>query len=244
MRCFYPLAIVLACFAAPAHAGGINLAWDDCGTQGLMLKNFACDTNTGAEVLVASFVSPAPLTQMVALEGFALIAVSQPTISPWWDFSSTGCRANRLSWSANFTLGPYTCVDPWAGNAAGGLAVTNSYVAPNVVWVRTVQALPNTITVDDVTEYYAFKLILANGKTIGAGSCGGCQDAACIVLQTLRLDQPQGVGDYTVSTPLYHQDAYWQCSGSMVTDDPWPCQTSCPVPAKNRTWGHIKSLYH
>lgn len=244
MKRLYCLVVVLACFATPARAGGINLAWDDCGINGSVLKNFACNTNARSAVLVASFVSPVPLTELVALEAFTDIVVSAPAVSPWWDFSATGCRANRLSWSS-FVVGPYTCADPWAGLAVGGLAVTNGYNAPNIVRVHIVQAVPSTspITVDDVTEYYAFKLIIGYAKTVGAGSCNGCSDAACFFLESLRLVQPIGSGDYVLATPLDHQDAYWQCPGSITTDAPGPCMAACPVPAKNRTWGGIKSLY-
>ena len=51
---------------APAHAAqGVNLSWSRCHGEagGTQNRAFACDTNTGAEHLVASFVLPTDLPQ-------------------------------------------------------------------------------------------------------------------------------------------------------------------------------------
>ena len=39
--------------AASAHAQGINIAWNDCGTFGADIESFACNNNTGIHSLVA-----------------------------------------------------------------------------------------------------------------------------------------------------------------------------------------------
>ena len=38
--------------AASAHAQGINIAWNDCGTFGADIESFACNNNTGIHTLV------------------------------------------------------------------------------------------------------------------------------------------------------------------------------------------------
>jgi hypothetical protein len=83
---------------------------------------------------------------------------------------------------------------------------------------------------------------ISNAHTVGAGSCSGCTDGACIVLGGVQLVQPVGVGDQNINTPLHSQYVMWQPTGSSVTG---PFGTGCPAatPARNTTWGALKSLY-
>src|SRR6185503_3919171 len=48
--------------AAPrwVTAAGLNLSWYDCGAAGLPSRTFACDSNEGYDVFVASIVAPDP----------------------------------------------------------------------------------------------------------------------------------------------------------------------------------------
>ena len=66
VRSLAPL-LALALFAAPAARAveGVNLRWDQCyGDAGAQNKSFACDTNTGTETLLGSFVLGAGIVQM------------------------------------------------------------------------------------------------------------------------------------------------------------------------------------
>jgi hypothetical protein len=55
--------------SSPASAGALNLRWNECwGDGGVQNRVFACDRNTGSEVLVASFVPRFDFPQMTADE--------------------------------------------------------------------------------------------------------------------------------------------------------------------------------
>jgi hypothetical protein len=47
-------------------------------------------------------------------------------------------------------------------------------------------------------EYYGFKLNISRTKSTGAGSCLGCSEPACIVLNSIRLFQPDELGNNPV----------------------------------------------
>jgi len=234
-----------ALLATTAHAQGINLSWNDCGTFGQSVETFACDTNVGVHVLVASFQSPVPLPQLVAVQSQIYFQVPGPALPAWWDFTSpTGCRSTFLTQSVDFIEGPYNCVDLWQGQAVGGISFTAGYVLPNCGRIRVAFAVPAStpIQVDNTRQYYAFKILIRNNKTTGAGACDGCSAPACFILDNIQLVQTVGVGDYTLANLLDRQDASWQCPGSVVSEGVL-CQTSCPVPARRPSWGGIKSLY-
>ena len=239
------LAAACALLLAPtAHAAGINLSWSDCGTFGQDVESFACNTNSGFHTLFASFVSPAPLT-LSELESQIDIQIDDTTLPPWWNLTAgTGCRTNNLAGSADFLAGPFNCVDLWEGQASGGIDYTAGFVAPNRARIRIVFAVPppNYIPIDDASQYYAYKVVIRNGKTTGTGSCAGCGTPGCIVLDYIRLDQPPGVGDYVLEQPLERSNVGWQCPSYPATEG-LLCFTSCPVPAHKPSWGGIKSMY-
>ena len=228
--------------AVAANAGGINLAWNDCGAAGLPAKSFACASNTltGA-IMIASAVSPAALDQFVGEESEMLIQTNQAALSPWWGLQSGGCRGTTaVSAGFDFTGGPFTCTDPWSGAAAGGMNYLPNFGAPNRAQLRTVCAIPGSTAIDNSTEYYLFKVTLLGAKTTGANSCAGCTDGACIVLTSIKLVEVAGApaGDYLVTNPLLNQYVTWQSGGATV-------QGGCPgaTPTQTRTWGSVKSLY-
>ena len=219
-------------------AGGINLSWNDCGAAGTASKTFACTSNTltGA-IMVASAIAPVPMDQLNGEESEMLLQTNAAALSPWWHLETGGCRS-ALSASFDFTSGPFTCADVWTGNGAGGLSYDANYLgAPNRARIRTIGAIPGSTAIDDVTEYYFFKVTLLGAKTTGTGACAGCTDGMCIVFTQLKLTQPLGVGDYTLTNPILRQHVTWQTGGSLAGQCP------AATPTQTRTWGSVKSLY-
>src|SRR5437762_1656777 len=108
---------ILMTISTTAHAT-INLAWDDCGAAGTDTKRFACDGNTGTPFsLIGSFIPSAQLNGVVAADATILVIPSN-TFPDWWKFGSAECRgAMGLTSSFDFTFGPFTCTDPWSGQA-------------------------------------------------------------------------------------------------------------------------------
>ena len=84
--------------ASPALAGPLNLRWNACwGDGGVANKTFACNTNTGSDVISASFVPFRTVLGVTGLE--SRVDLSFPTAPPaWWQFRAAGsCRQTSLS---------------------------------------------------------------------------------------------------------------------------------------------------
>ncbi|PYM05365.1 MAG: hypothetical protein DMD82_11295, partial [Candidatus Rokuibacteriota bacterium] len=199
----------------PAPAGYIDLAWDDCASGGGgEIKTFACDTNTGSPfTLVASFVPPAGVNQMLALEGDIRIETTA-SLPDWWKHGSSACRSTSgLSVSVSFTGGPATCADFWAGRATASFGYDIGYFGPSSARLHVSCALPAASAgpVDPYTEYYAFKVSLLRDRTTGAGSCAGCGVPARLTLDRIQLVQPAALAfDPIITAPLVRNAAYWQ----------------------------------
>ena len=145
------------------------------------------------------------------------------------------CRAAFTSPSADFTAGPFSCADFWAGQAltVGGIDPTHSQ--PNRFRIKLAFALPGFESpMSGGSEYYMFKVNITKTKTVGTGSCAGCTDACSIVLNEIKLVEPTGVGDFRIFNPAV--SAYCNYNGGIAN----------PVgvtPTTNRTWGQVKALY-
>lgn len=237
------LIFALALSASPAAAAGINLGWDDCpaGPTYALTQTFACDTNTGAHTLVGSFVATAGVEKMSANEMVIDLQSSGAAFPDWWGMNSGSCRSTSLALNVDFTGGPSSCYDYWQGGAVGGIQMRTP--VGNRVRIPGVYAIPandpHITAVPEGLHVYSFKAVINNAKTVGLGSCAGCNTDVCIVLQWITLDQPVGTpaGNIRLTNPATAQHVIWQ-----GWSDP---SGNCPqvTPAKNRTWGSIKALY-
>lgn len=228
-----------------AAVPGINLSWDVCtGDGGVANKNFNCAVNNGLNTAVGSYIAPAGVDTLAGNDIVVdLISATNP-LPAWWAFKNTGtCRATALS--VDFDLsGVVTCSDYWAGQAQGGLAAyfigqgpaADPWVNPQRARVIIAGAVAassqGAITAD--LEYGSFRMKISNAKTIGTGSCAGCVDPVCIVLNEIRLSRPGGTRAVPIVTPDVRNQITWQGGAGA---------NCAVVPVKNRTWGQIKSLY-
>jgi hypothetical protein len=233
---------MLALTAGFAAAGGINLSWTDCGSNGTLSRTFACTSNSGANIMFMSAIAPVPMGQLNGHEGVLDLQTNQAALSAWWLIggapTAPNCRpGNTLSANFDFVGGPFNCADAWAGGAAGGFNYAAGYNGPNRARIRTVCAIPGSTAIDDASEYYIAKVTFTNNRSTGTGSCAGCSDGACIVLNSIQLTQPAGVGNYTISNPIVANWIQWQAGGNIGGQ--------CPgaTPTKSATWGSVKSLY-
>lgn len=237
--CLLALAVVLLAPAAIAQTEGINLAWDDCRPAGNESKSFTCDSNIGAPfTMYGSYIPPAGINQFLGIEAVVDMISSQADIGDWWKVQPGGCRAGAAVAGFNFTIGPFTCVDIFAGQASGGVivedgATTSSIPGANRTRFKIVAAIASPTALTAGTEYYGFSLTVLRTNT---NTCtAGCADDACLVLNSLLVAQPAGVGDVLLtSAPAGgDRDVVWQGTSAS-------CAT---VPTKNRTWGQVKHLY-
>lgn len=241
---------LLALTAVVATAApGTNLRWVNCfGDAGTQNRNFACNTNTGNHILVGSFELGADILQASGNEVVIDIAAADAVLPAWWAFKNAGtCR--QTSQSMNFTI-PGTavvCAD-WAnGQAAGGIGAYNiGQSGPNTARVVAAIAVPATALADlfGGQEYFSYNLVMNSAKTVGLGSCTGCQVPVCVVFNSVKVTTQVAANDRTVAGPTNGIDsnfATWQGGGAPAT----PRGNGCPAatPTKNSTWGSVKSLY-
>jgi len=230
---------MLALSASFAAAEGINLSFNDCGLNGTRFATFNCLSNTGTPfTAIGSFIPPPAIAEFLGIN--AQVDVTTAAALPdWWKHGATSCRSTSgMSVSFDFTSGPFSCTDFFSGQAAGGFLYEAGFATPNRARIRLTCAVPfdNRGPVDENLEYYAFKLNLQRAKSTGTGSCAGCEQQACIVLNEIQLFQPPEAGNDPIIT-----------SAAEANHVTWQSSTvpGCPesTPARNSSWGQVKSLY-
>ena len=170
---------VLALRAGPAAAGGINLAWDDCGTAGVPAKLWACNTNTGNPFsLVGSFKPEPGMTNYVGFNAELDIEVDGAGLPDWWKHGASLCRGSGgLNTNVDFTSGPFGCLDAFVGQGVGGFAYSVGEGGANRAHLRIQGAIPVYLatSLDESLEYYAFKANIQRTKSTLTGACSGCE---------------------------------------------------------------------
>ena len=254
MRTRYVLALaaVIGLIASPAHAGALNLRWNDCwGDGGTMNRLFACNTNSGSDQMVASFIPTKPYAGIEGLDAIVVFTTAGASVPPWWQFRTAGsCRLSSLNATASLPATAVNCVD-WAGG--GSNALITSYVVdalgPGTVRFQVSAAVPSGGTVELAIgqEYFAFTLGLGHQKSVGTGSCAGCDLGACIALQSIALRHPVPDPSEPIFPVGFQSDdrlVLWQ-GGVGVTQRTLSGLTSCPraTPTRNSAWGAVKALY-
>jgi hypothetical protein len=274
MRCSPLLCLLLIAITSAAHAAatsppGVNLRWDNCyGDGGAWNKNFACDTNLGSERLVGSFELDQPLTQTSGVEAYLDLSVETPTLPAWWSFNAGSCRPfASLTANAVAPSGSALCVDWAQGAAAGGLAAYEAAArGPSTarIIIGFAVAAANLANLDPGQEYFAFTVVMNHAKTVGTGSCGGCDVPVCIFLSRIYLGTPPVTGqpgrdvnldrgaNYLGSQYVTWQNGYpinvqrqceqgsFFCRAHYTTFD---CVLATPTRTYGSTWGQVKSLY-
>ena len=183
------IALVLALLSvAPcAQAAGMAVRWGSC--EGYSNRNFACDNDAGAEVLVVSFSAPTGVGPLSGVAAKGHISAAEGAVPPWWQMVNRGaCRNSSLSGS--FMVGDETeCDDPWLGQGMGGIAAYRldaqgvEFQVAVAVPASAVQAIAGGRT------YAAFKLFINHQRTT-AGNCNGCRTPMCITIESMKLGQP------------------------------------------------------
>ena len=239
-------AVCVVPIVTTAHAeAGVKLSWDHCSGDGhVSLRQFACDTDEGRDVIVGSFVPPIGVDSLSGNEVTLDFQVEYGTYPSWWAFRANGaCRQAAMSMDFVPRTPPIQCIDMWQGQAAGGIGAytIGGLGDPLRARLRAAIAVPGTnlrrLQAD--VEYFSFNLVIDHSKTVGEGACDGCATRVCIFFSALKLTQPIGVGDYV----LHGLSEYpptdrisWQgqtafCSGGVIN------------PVRNTTWGSVKALY-
>jgi hypothetical protein len=238
--------MLLALTATVASAAGVNLSWDNCGAAGTPSKSFACNTNTGSAVFVASVSAPAGIGLWTSFETEIQVQ-SNGAWPAWWALrNQTGqtgqCRAGALSVSQDFTGGPYAgvCGDTFLNQGAGGITTyLVGFNGPNRARLAVTFSVPsaNQVPLDEGFEYFSMRGAILYTKTVGTGACAGCQDGVCLNCTYVRCLQPAGApgGNVSVTNPAGRSYIMW--NGATVE----ACNGATPT--KSTTWGSVKALY-
>ena len=233
-----------------AHAAGISLRWDHCsGDAGAINKNFACNTNTGTDILAESFVLSAAVNNIAGVVSHIEITTASATLPTWWQFSNAGtCRQASLFAGASVPAQAAACVD-WAGGQASN--VVASYTAgafgPGTASLRvqSVVMASNVANLSAGQEYGAITVGINHAKSVGLGSCAGCSTPACIYLRSAELfDNVSLTPVVTLTAAANGTDGNtvtWQ-GGSGVPPLPGGACAGA-VPVLSSTWGSVKALY-
>ncbi len=249
--------------ATSTAAPGIAMRWDQCyGDGGVSNKNFACDTNAGSETLVLSVRPPADLQLVNGDEIKVTLMTTAASLPPWWAMRTNGsCRQNALRVNAIANPSDAVCVDEFAGNATSGIGSYDFMLCGNTNRARLSLAVAvpggSAVTLTKDHEYFLANIVIDHTKTVGAGACAGCVTPTCLVFSNLRLTLNDGSVAYITDPVAPNSDvATWQQGSPSLAYVPVPytfsgCFTggwlleSCglPTPARNQTWGAIKSLY-
>ncbi len=271
-RPFLHCVLLLLTCVGIARAGttppGLNLRWDKCfGDGGVQNRDFACDTNVGSELLVATFEVATNLQAVNGLTCYMNIGSQATTLPLWWHYVSAGtCRQTALQMAPAPPAGSAACED-WAGlgasNVIGSYHIRDNNPDQEKTRLDLVSVVPS-INVRNLVagqEYHAFSLQITHAKTVGTGACGGCLEPVVIYFSSMRIEQ-EGEG----STLLWFgangsesQWASWQqgyptnvsrqctmnvpggfCLFPVVRFDVVPYS---PTPTRGTTWGQLKSLY-
>jgi len=248
--------------AAPALAApGLRLSWDHCYADGQVVnRSFACNTNTGSQVLDFSFESPVAASDRTGIELTVHFTSSDGsgTLPAWWQAaSSPSCRTGLQIAVAD--PGSIGCDQPIpALGGAGGLTTLAPLSVSPAVW-RMLAAVavpgPATFTVGPGTETFAMQLIVRNVRTVGTGACAGCSTPICIGFGMAKITESTGFSPITIlaggpntgggPANVTWQGAYtshYAFNGSGVFAD-FSCAPTLPVPVRASTWGALKALY-
>ena len=224
--------------ASSAFAAGVRLSWQTCGGDGLVQnRTFACTSNTGSNIVAASFIVDGTIAQVNGNELVVdLISQSAPALPDWWKFINPGsCRLTSISIAAQDGA---NCPDMFAGQASMNIAayqldkvVTGS---ARILCVNAV-AVDAIVTLDPGVEYGIAKWTITNTKTVGSPACAGCLTPVCIVFNSANITTEGGAADTKLGQAANpgENTITWQGVGA-------DCNA---VPVRNATWGAVKSLY-
>ena len=244
--------ILLALTASVTLAAGVNLTWSSgtngCWTEKLTsLTTWTCDNEfDGPWMFVGSFKMDANKTDFAGISAIVDGQSSSPSLPDWWQFFNAGsCRSNSLIASAAFNVGflKTLCKDPFAGAANGGIGAWQTALyppptplnapAPNRLRLKVAYVLTASKSLPASQEWYAFWAQFdANHTSDTAPLCGGCLTPVALVLNEVGVVGT--TSSYKIIAPKDNNTIYWQAADPILGG---------ATPARNTTWGEVKSLY-
>jgi hypothetical protein len=228
----------------------VNLRWDRCYADGgAWNRTFACDTNSGSEQLVGSFEVVQALALVVTVDLTVDLHSASAVLPAWWrvrDFGS--CRLGALTVDSDAPPTSSACLDwtpEFTSTSISAYLVNDQDLSHARLFATVALRSIDAAGLDPGQEYFLFRILVSNQKTIGSGSCAGCDVPVCLFLTRISL-QRQGF-----NVPAIHltQGANGPESQYATWQEPDPsdpqavCGAGLPVASRRSTWGAVKSLY-
>ena len=252
--------MVVSATMASAQRGTLSLGWANCRVNGGGVQNasFACTTNGGqGALLVGGFIPSAQANLNSLNSAFLYVDIYQTSASldPWWMFNDppvVGCRALTI-WGLDLGNAAGATCDRAYWSEVGPPSSASRFFYPGPLGANhgtfrilvAVDASVATTTpqIGAGEESHVFGARLGRQNSTGAGSCAGCLNQAHLYFAQADFFQTNldnfvidGVG--LPNAPVNGTKcATWQVANAAVD--------GCPVvtPARNNSWGSIKSLY-
>ena len=251
---FVWIAAVLSIAWVPcARADSINLSWAECGTFGFQNRTFACDTDTGEELLlVGSFdaYSVDDFYGAIAQIGFGP-QFGAAHFPDWWRFLSSPCRSSGelvvdVPTGDNFCLSPYPAAAPIEHRY--DLGVSPHGWPGACLTVRIAFPPEQARALNGQSEYYAFRVRISRQRS--TGDCqASCLEPLCIGLNSIELLRAQHP-PMRLTAPRDRNWVHWQSSNAWSFCPPTDAYDfvygSCDGPtstARRTNWGSVRSIY-
>jgi hypothetical protein len=178
------------------------------------------------------------------VDGVIDVVAADVTLPEWWNFHT--CRSGSIHMFSE-AAGPILCTD-FMGSCSSGGGI--SAILPGVPGVNAERiefsrlkcvpfggAPPSDLVAG--IEYVGPVLVINFTRTVGSPSCAGCGTGVCLLLTQLQVVGSGGT--VTLTAPLVPPDgnvATWQGVGFTPGG---VCLAA--TPARQPTWGAVKSLY-
>jgi len=259
----FTIALATPALAAPTLPD-INIRWDNCYADGgVMNKSFACDTNSGSELMVMSVQLDSDMDRVSGVELRVSIKPAAPALPAWWDFMTAGsCRQTSLSYLPSPMLPEGNCPDWGQGLEQGALPSTGYHlgaIGPGSAVAFPIAAVPQSTlqTLSAGIEYVVGALRMNHARSVGADACAGCATPVCILFTSLKLTTSLPRADRLLTqgaNDVASQVIHWQngqltnlensCTGTFSCSTQFDCLAIASTTAARRnTWGAVKALY-
>jgi hypothetical protein len=240
------LVCALSLLAAAPAAAQINLAWRNCisvttgSLSALANINYACDGSAPSPYrFVVSFIAPPNVTQFVGVEFDVEISTANPILPDFWRHGVGECRDGSYNAPGPFAgIGnTTTCQNPFSGsNTLAGFFYTSGSPTAGKATSHHMEARDTPLSLTGGQQYLAQVITLDTFRDVdtGFGVCPGCQVPACITVTRLDVQQVFPNPAFTLINADVRKSVTWQggtpgCAGA--------------TPARNHTWGAIKTSY-
>jgi len=232
--------LLLSVAVGAANGSDVGLSWKNyCVGQDGHTSNLTwiCNSNANTSLcMTCSFTLDADMPDFTGVSITMVGNSEAATLPDWWELGDdeASCRRGLLTLSADGSgiADGSVCMDPWPAGGYGTGALGPYTADGDRALVSATWTLGNPVALEATQEYFALQFRISAARTVG--DCAGC--AVPMAWGINRLLAISATSELELQ-PCVNAGAAcitWQSSSL-------PC--SCPGPARNATWGLVKSLY-